>query len=242
MKQKERSGPQAVILAGGKGRRLLPYTTVLPKPLMPIGEYPILEVILRQLERAGFSDVIICTGYLHEIIRSYLAQSHHPGLSIRCTHEEEPLGTIGPLRLIDGLDDTFLVMNGDILTDLDYRKLLVAHRRRKGMATIATYHREVKVDFGVLEPDPEGRIRAFREKPTYPFDVSMGIYAFQKEILRFVPRERAFGFDELMLAMIAGEAPVYAYPHSGYWLDIGRPDDYERSIVEFGRYRDLFLG
>jgi NDP-sugar pyrophosphorylase family protein len=239
---KQEKGLQAVILAGGKGRRLLPYTTVLPKPLMPIGEYPILEVILRQLERSGFSDVVICTGYLHEIIRSYLAQSHHPDLDLRCTHEEEPLGTIGPLRLIDGLADTFLVMNGDILTDLDYRKLLAAHRAKKAMATIATYHREVKVDFGVLEPDSEGRIRAFREKPTYPFEVSMGVYAFQKEILRFVPEGRAFGFDELMLAMIAGDSPVYSFPHGGYWLDIGRPDDYERSIAEFERYKDLFLG
>ena len=232
---------QAVILAGGKGRRLLPYTTVLPKPLMPIGEYPILEVILRQLERAGFSDVVICTGHLHEIIRAYLAQSRHPGLSIRFTHEDEPLGTIGPLRLIDHLEDTFLVMNGDILTDLDYRKLLEAHARKKAMATIATYHREVNVDFGVLEPDSEGRIRAFREKPTYPFEVSMGIYAFQREILGFVPEGSPFGFDELMLAMIAKGAPVYSYLHDGYWLDIGRPDDYARSIEEFAQNRERFL-
>ena len=239
---KKAGGLQAVILAGGRGRRLLPYTTVLPKPLMPVGEYPILEVILRQLERAGFSDVVICTGHLHEIIRAYLAQSSHPGLAIRFTHEEEPLGTIGPLRLIGDLADTFLVMNGDILTDLSYRKLVEAHQEKKGIATIATYHRDVNVDFGVLEHDNGGRIRAFREKPTYSFDVSMGIYVFQKEILGYVPEGRAFGFDELMLAMIAGDAPVYSFPHHGYWLDIGRPDDYERSIAEFERYRDLFMG
>jgi NDP-sugar pyrophosphorylase family protein len=241
MSRKE-GGHQAVILAGGKGRRLMPYTTVLPKPLMPIGDYPILEVILRQLERSGFTDVVICTGHLHELIRAYLAQTSHPGLDLRFTHEEEPLGTIGPLRLIEDLAETFLVMNGDILTDLDYRRLLAAHRRRKALATIATYHREVNVDFGVLEPDAGGRIRGFREKPTYPFEVSMGIYAFRKEILRFVPEGRAFGFDELMLAMIAEGAPVYSFPYRGYWLDIGRPDDYERSIAEFERYRDLFLG
>jgi len=239
---KKAGGLQAVILAGGRGRRLLPYTTVLPKPLMPVGEYPILEVILRQLERAGFSDVVICTGHLHEIIRAYLAQSSHPGLSIRFTHEEEPLGTIGPLRLIEELADTFLVMNGDILTDLSYRKLVEVHREKKGIATIATYNRDVDVDFGVLEHDDGGRIRAFHEKPTYSFDVSMGIYVFQKEILGYVPEGRAFGFDELMLAMIAGDAPVYSFPHHGYWLDIGRPDDYERSIAEFERYRDLFMG
>jgi NDP-sugar pyrophosphorylase family protein len=228
--RRKQAGLQAVILAGGKGRRLMPYTTVLPKPLMPIGEYPILEVILRQLARSGFTDVVICTGHLHELIKAYLAQRSYPGLDLRFTHEEEPLGTIGPLRLIDGLADTFLVMNGDILTDLDYRRLLAAHRRRKALATIATYHREVNVDFGVLEPDAGGRIRGFREKPTYPFEV------------RFVPEGRAFGFDELMLAMIAEGAPVYSFPYRGYWLDIGRPDDYERSIAEFERYRDLFLG
>jgi NDP-sugar pyrophosphorylase family protein len=238
---KKPAGMQAVILAGGRGRRLHPYTMVFPKPLMPIGEFPILEVILRQLERAGFSDVVICTGHLHELIRAYLAQSHHPGLSIRFTHEEEPLGTIGPLRLIRDLTDTFLVMNGDILTDLDYRQLLATHREKKGMATIATYHRDVHIDFGVLETDAGGRIRAFREKPTYPFEVSMGIYAFRKEILQFVPEGRAFGFDELMLAMIAADATIYSCPHRGYWLDIGRRDDYERSVVEFERYRDLFL-
>jgi NDP-sugar pyrophosphorylase family protein len=240
--RRKQAGLQAVILAGGKGRRLMPYTTVLPKPLMPIGEYPILEVILRQLARSGFTDVVICTGHLHELIKAYLAQRSYPGLDIRFTHEEEPLGTIGPLRLVEGLADSFLVMNGDILTDLDYRRLLAAHRRRKALATIATYHREVNVDFGVLEPDAGGRIRGFREKPTYPFEVSMGIYAFRKEILRFVPEGRAFGFDELMLAMIAEGAPVYSFPYRGYWLDIGRPDDYERSIAEFERYRDLFLG
>jgi NDP-sugar pyrophosphorylase family protein len=240
--RRKQAGLQAVILAGGKGRRLMPYTTVLPKPLMPIGEYPILEVILRQLARSGFTDVVICTGHLHELIKAYLAQRSYPGLDLRFTHEEEPLGTIGPLRLVEGLADSFLVMNGDILTDLDYRRLLAAHRRRKALATIATYHREVNVDFGVLEPDAGGRIRGFREKPTYPFEVSMGIYAFRKEILRFVPEGRAFGFDELMLAMIAEGAPVYSFPYRGYWLDIGRPDDYERSIAEFERYRDLFLG
>ena len=129
---------QAIILAGGRGRRLLPYTTVLPKPLMPIGDHPILEVILRQLERAGFDDVIISTGYLHELIQAYLAGNPHPGLRIRCSHEPEPLGTVGPLHLIMDLAETFMVMNGDILTDLDYRRLIQAHRKKGALATIAT--------------------------------------------------------------------------------------------------------
>ncbi|MDD1648470.1 MAG: NTP transferase domain-containing protein [Methanomicrobiales archaeon] len=232
---------QAIILAGGRGRRLLPYTTVLPKPLMPIGDHPILEVILRQLERAGFDDVIISTGYLHELIQAYLAGNPHPGLRIRCSHEAEPRGTIGPLHLIPDLAGTFMVMNGDILTDLDYRALIRAHREKGALATIATCTRQVKVDFGVLEHDSDLRICGFREKPEYRFDVSMGIYVFQREILERVPRGRPFGFDELMLEMVRRGDPVFSYPFDGYWLDIGRPDDYARAMEEFGEYRERFL-
>ncbi|MDD1657514.1 MAG: NTP transferase domain-containing protein [Methanomicrobiales archaeon] len=232
---------QAVILAGGRGRRLLPYTTVLPKPLMPIGDHPILEVILRQLERAGFTDVIISTGYLHELIQAYLAGNPHPGLSLRCSHEPEPLGTIGPLHLIPDLAETFMVMNGDILTDLNYCRLVEAHRKKGALATIATYTREVKVDFGVLEYGKDLKIRAFREKPVNQFDVSMGIYVFQREVLDLVPRGEPFGFDQLMHTLVQRGDPVFSYPFDGYWLDIGRPDDYARAMEEFEKYRDRFL-
>ena len=232
---------QAIILAGGKGRRLMPYTTVLPKPLMPIGDYSILEVILRQLKHAGFSRITICTGYLHELIHAYLNSNKTLGLEISYTHEETPLGTIGPLRLIEELDDTFLVMNGDILTDIDYTALIDAHRKKNAIATVATYQRDVHIDFGVLEKNNDNRIIAFREKPTYHFDVSMGIYVFSKKILEFVPKDEPFGFDQLMYALTETKAPVFSYPHSGYWLDIGRPDDYARSIEEFERYKDRFL-
>jgi NDP-sugar pyrophosphorylase family protein len=232
---------QAIILAGGRGRRLLPYTTVLPKPLMPIGDYPILEVILRQLKRAGFDEVTISTGYLHELIHAYLDSNRDLGLGISYTHETEPLGTIGPLRLVPHLDENFLVMNGDILTDLNYRELFEAHRRKKAIATIATYQRDVNIDFGVLEKDSERRIVAFREKPTCHFDVSMGVYIFSKKILDLVPKGAPFGFDQLMYALVEKKAKVFSYPHDGYWLDIGRPDDYARSIEEFERYKDRFL-
>ncbi len=232
---------QAIILAGGKGRRLLPYTTVLPKPLMPIGDYPILEVILRQLEHQGFDRVTICTGYLHELIHAYLDTNRRIGIRISYTHEDIPLGTIGPLRLIEDLDESFLVMNGDILTDISYRALFEAHRQKGALATIATYRRDVNIDFGVLEKDAGNRIVAFREKPTYHFDVSMGIYILSRKILDYVPDNRPFGFDDLMYALTGNDAAVYAYPHDGYWLDIGRPDDYQRSIEEFERYKENFL-
>ena len=232
---------QAVILAGGRGRRLKPYTTVLPKPLMPIGDYPILEVILRQLHQCGFDDIIISTGYLHEIIRAYLDSAAHPGWHIRYSHEQEPLGTIGPLRLVDNLESRFLVMNGDILTDLNYRLLMEAHTAQGARATVATYQRDVPIDFGVLSRDAENRITSFREKPVFHFDVSMGIYVFERDILELVPEDRPFGFDDLMYALIDTEERVYSYPYDGYWLDIGRPDDYERSIEEFDQFRDRFL-
>lgn len=232
---------QAIILAGGKGRRLLPYTTVLPKPLMPIGDYPILEVILRQLKTCGFKKVTLCTGYLSELIRAYLDSNHAFGLDIRYTYEENPLGTIGPLRLIEDLDDTFLVMNGDILTDLNYRTLLNAHVQHGALATIATYQRDVNIDFGVLEKDHDNKIVAFREKPTYHFEVSMGIYVFSKKILDYVPVNTQFGFDQLMYILTERNEAVYSFPYTGYWLDIGRPDDFTRAIEEFERNKDRFL-
>jgi NDP-mannose synthase len=232
---------QAIVLAGGKGRRLMPYTTVLPKPLMPIGDYPILEVILRQLKHYGFNRVTISTGYLHELIHAYLDSNRTLGLDIAYVHEDTPLGTIGPLRLIEHLDDTFLVMNGDILTDISYPDLIASHRKNKAIATVATYQRVVNIDFGVLEKNESRKITAFREKPTYHFDVSMGVYVFSKKILDYVPEGEPFGFDHLMYALTAKKEAVYSYPHNGYWLDIGRPDDYARSIEEFEKYKDRFL-
>ena len=232
---------QAVILAGGKGRRLLPYTTVLPKPLMPIGDYPILEVILRQLKYYGFDQITVSTGYLHELIHAYLDSTKDPDLNITYTYEREPLGTIGPLHLIKNLDDNFLVMNGDILTDLNFRLLFETHTKHNAIATIATYLREINIDFGVLEKDNNKRITKFTEKPKYHFDVSMGINVFSKKILDIIPKDKPFGFDHLMYSLIGSHESVFSYPHEGYWLDIGMPDDYARSVEEFERYKTKFL-
>jgi len=232
---------QAIILAGGRGRRLLPYTTILPKPLMPVGDYSILEVILHQLKYFGFDDITISTGYLHELICAYLNNKKDTSPGIKFVHEEEPLGTIGPLHLVPHLDESFLVMNGDILTDINYKELFAAHYRKKAIATIATCSRDVNIDFGVLEHNPKMKIQTFREKPIYHFEVSMGIYVLNREILHFVPENKPFGFDQLMYALTANKAEVYSYPYKGYWLDIGRPDDYERSIQEFEQNKDKFL-
>lgn len=231
---------QAIILAGGKGRRLHPYTTVLPKPMMPIGDYPIIEVILRQLVHFSFTDVIISTGYLDSIIRAYLQSCEFPTLSISFSHETTPLSTMGPLHLIDNLQDTFLMINGDILTDLDFSSLLRAHQEKGVIASVATYQRDSYIDFGVLYTDDNGFINRFQEKPVYHFNVSMGIYVFQKEILKFIPKGVPFGFDQLMLSLIDQKMQIYSFPHSGFWLDIGRPDDYEKAISDFEEKRDIF--
>lgn len=219
----------------------MPYTTVLPKPLMPIGDCSILEVIIRQLVAKKFDDIIISTGYLNELLMAYLNSRDDLDAPIRFSHEKTPLGTIGPLHLIRDLEDQFLVMNGDILTDLDYRTLIGYHNDKSALATIATYKRDVYIDFGVLQHDEERKINKFIEKPTYSFEVSMGIYVFGSEVLRYVPKGKPFGFDDLMYTLTGQQEAVYSYLHSGYWLDIGRPDDYAASIEEFEKNKDKFL-
>lgn len=232
---------QAIILAGGKGTRLKPYTTIIPKPLMPIGDYSILEIIISQLIKYNFDDIIISTGYLSQLIKAYLESKKHLIGKIRFIYEDEPLGTIAPLKLIDNLDDTFLVMNGDILSDINYSDLFSYHHLKGGFATIATYERTVNIDFGVLRSNEKNQIIEFEEKPAYNFNVSMGIYIFQKKILELIPNSTYFGFDNLMNTMIEKKIQINSYPYSGYWLDIGRPDDYARSIEEFDQNSHLFL-
>jgi NDP-sugar pyrophosphorylase family protein len=232
---------QAIVLAGGKGRRLLPYTTVLPKPMMPIGDFPIIEVIIRQLIRDGFDDIIISTGYLDAIIKAYIASQDFDAINIRFSTETTPLGTMGPLHLIDGLDDCFLVINGDILTDICFSSLYSLHQKSKGVATIATYKRDVYIDFGVITSNDENKIVDFIEKPIYHFDVSMGIYLLNREILTYIPQDQAFGFDQLMYTLIQNNANVLTFLHDGFWLDVGRPDDYEQAIMAFEQDSNRFL-
>ena len=232
----------AVILAGGKGSRLRPYTTTLPKPLMPIGDdCSILEIVLRQLARNGFVSVTLAVGHLGQLIQALVGDGSQWGLEVDYAIEDQPLGTIGPVRqVLERLPDEFLVMNGDILTDLDYAQLLEFHRQSQAPITVATYAREVRIDFGVLETDDRLVVR-FTEKPTLSYTVSMGVYAISKATLQRYPADRAFGFDDLMTDLLArGETPA-SFPFDGYWLDIGRPDDYDRANAEFERMRPLLL-
>lgn len=218
---------RAVVLAGGQGQRLRPYTTVLPKPLMPVGDRPILHRVLSSLGDAGFRDITISVGHLAELIMVFFGKGEKLGVSIDYAIEDTPLGTIGPLAFISNLGENFLVMNGDLLTDVDFEALWQEHLRAGATLTIATFDREVKIDFGVLQRNDANAVVGFVEKPTIPYTVSMGIYILNRRCLDFVPKGKHFGFDQLVLALLAAGEPIHAYRHTGRWLDLGRPEDYD---------------
>jgi NDP-sugar pyrophosphorylase family protein len=202
---------------------------------------PILEVVLRQLKAAGIDQVTMSVGHLAHLLRAFFDDGGRLGLRIDYAVEREPLGTVGPLALVDGLDETFLLMNGDVLTDLNYPKFIAAHRASQGVATIATYVREVKIDFGVLRTDADGRLTEYTEKPTLQYRVSMGIYLLEPVVLRYVRKGLRLDFPDLIKTMIRDGEKVVSYPFSGYWLDMGRPDDYERAVLEFEARKTDFL-
>lgn len=227
---------RAVILAGGKGTRLKPYTTVLPKPLLPVGDKPIVEILLGQLKRAGVKHVTMAVGHKADLFPTVLGNGHRWGLKLDYVRERRPLGTAAPLRNIPGLKKTFLVLNGDILTDLDMKVLRAFHRKAKSIATIATFRRRVPVDFGVLESDRDHLITTYVEKPTLSYRVSMGIYVFEPEALDYIPRRGHFDFPDLINRLLERGLPVASFPFKGHWLDIGRPDDFERAADELKRH------
>ena len=220
---------KVVIQCGGQGTRLRPYTMILPKPLMPVGSKPVLELLLKWLRRNGTQDVYITTGYLSALIRAVCGDGRQWDMRIKYTEEPEPLGTIGPLSLIrDRLDSTFLVMNGDILTNLNFTAFTNYHRQHRSALTIATTTRTVKMDYGVIE-SPTGRVTQFREKPTLSQLVSMGIYCMEPHILDYIPSGVPFGFDDLMLAVMEHGVPVHTFGHDGLWLDVGRVQDFQQA-------------
>jgi NDP-sugar pyrophosphorylase family protein len=231
---------RAVVLAGGKGSRLRPYTVVLPKPLMPIGEYPILEVILRQLASQGFDRVTLAVNYQAEIVRAFCGDGSRWGISVDYSLESVPLSTIAPLCLIRDLPENFLLMNGDVLTDLSMQKLYQEHVSQKRQFTIAASERTNIVDYGVLHARGN-RLTGFEEKPKFNYLVSMGVYILNRSVLDRVPAGQKYGFDDLMLDMLAHNESVHVEPHSGYWLDIGRVDDYMRAVDEFDDRRKQLL-
>ena len=235
---------RVVLLAGGEGQRLRPYTAVLPKPLMPVGDRPIMDVIVRQLSRAGATRITVATGYLAELIEVFFGDGAKYGVPIDYFREEEPLGTVGALALVDGLDDDFMVMNGDVLTDLDYVSLFAAHRRSGAAATIATQTRKVEISLGVLQFGDNGdatRLTDYLEKPSIDYQASMGVYCFSPEAIAHIEPGVRLDFPDLILRLIANGLTVRAWLSQDYWLDIGRHDDYETALDEFDRMRSRLL-
>jgi len=223
------------------GTRLRPYTVVLPKPLMPIGEFPILEVIVKQLASCGFDHVTLAVNHQAELIKAFFADGGKWGLKIDYSLEDRPLSTMGPLKLISDLPANFLVMNGDVLTDLDFGTFFDFHVAKRNTFTISAHVREQVIDYGVLETDESGTLTGFSEKPRNRYEVSMGVYMLSSAVLELVPAGRAYGFDHLMLDLIAAKKPAVVRRYEGYWLDIGRPDDYAQATEDFERMRGKLL-
>jgi NDP-sugar pyrophosphorylase family protein len=232
---------KAVVLAGGKGRRLAPYTRIIPKPLMPIGEQPILEILLLQMKRAGITDVTLTVGYLANLLQLFFQNGERLGLNINYSHEDTPLGTSGPLSNVLDLDDTFLVTNGDVLTTLDLSDLIAFHRSEGAIATIASHQRKVNIDLGVIQTNENHCVTGYVEKPTFDYLVSMGVYVFEPRVLEYIPKGQYLDFPDLVLKLLAAGEKVSGYIFDGYWEDLGRPDDYERASIDFERMHDQFL-
>jgi NDP-sugar pyrophosphorylase family protein len=221
---------KAVVLAGGRGTRLAPYTTILPKPLMPVGERSILEIVVDQLEEAGVVDVRFSVGYLSHLIRAVFDNRAVGTAEITYVPEKDALGTAAPLKLMKDLDSTFIVMNGDVLTTLDFGDLVRYHREHGNVLTIATHNRSIKIDYGILHVDVAHRVRDFEEKPEIVSAVSMGIYVMEPEVLRHIPEESHFDFPDLVAELLEAGLPIGAYRSESLWFDIGRHEDYERAV------------
>lgn len=233
---------RAVVLAGGRGTRLAPFTTVLPKPLLPLDDVPILEIILRQLARAGYTDVTLAIGHLGQLLEAYFGDGSRVGVRLQYAREDSPLGTAGPLKAIDGLDGPFLVMNGDVLCTLDYRDFLAAHIASGATLSVSTHVRSNVVDFGVLRTDGEERVVAYDEKPATELLVSMGVYAFSPAALDHIELGERLDFPELVIRLLQSGEYVRSARFAGFWLDIGRHDDFARAQEEFVLRRSEFLG
>lgn len=232
---------KAVVLAGGRGARLAPYTTVLPKPLMPLGDKPILEIVIRQLALHGFRDISLAVGYLGELIMAFCGDGSRFGVNLSYSRESTPLGTAGPLSLLKDLGETFLLMNGDLLTSLDFTAMMEFHRSHGGVATLATCTRDVRIESGVLDFDEDRWVRSYTEKPSYRYSISTGIYVLEPEVLQHIPNNQHFDLPELVDSLLGSGQKVGAFVFDGPWLDIGRPEDYETALEVYRTQPATFL-
>ena len=234
---------KAVILAGGKGTRLAPYTTIFPKPMLPVGDRPILDIIIQQLVYYGFKEIILSVGYMSELIQAYYQNTSKlpKGINLSYVKEEYPLGTAGSLSLIPQQSEPFLLMNGDTLTTLDYRQLIEYHKLNKGLITIASHKRQVNIDFGVIYVDKNDVLINYDEKPAIDYLVSMGVYVLDPKVLESIPPHQRLDFPDIVKRFLEEGEKIQAFITEEYWLDIGRHDDYAMAVKEFEQRRHDFL-
>jgi NDP-sugar pyrophosphorylase family protein len=232
---------RAVILAGGKGTRLAPLTTVIPKPLVPLGDTSILEVVLRQLRYFGITHTTLAVGHLSHLIKAVLGDGARFDLELTYTVEDTPLGTAGPLTLVPNLTDTFLVMNGDLLTDIDLQAMTRFHQEAHAVATVGLYSKKVRIDLGVLDVSESGDVLRYTEKPELAYEVSMGIYLFEPAVVRYIPSGQRFDLPSVITALVEDRQRVIGYRHQGYWLDLGTPADYDAAVATFTAEPERFV-
>jgi len=234
---------KAVILAGGKGTRLAPYTTVFPKPMLPVGDRPILDIIIKQLAFYGFKEIFLSVGYMAELIQAYYQSTNDlpAGITLSYVKETQPLGTAGALSLIPAQDEPFLLMNGDTLTTLDYRQLIEFHKLHEGLITIASHKRQVNIDFGVIYVDKSDVLTNYDEKPTLDYLVSMGVYVLDPQVLEYIVPKQRLDFPDIVKTFLAEGKKVQTYITDEYWLDIGRHEDYEEATKCFENMKDQLL-
>jgi NDP-mannose synthase len=232
---------RAVVLAGGKGRRLEPYTISFPKPLVPVGDMPILEVVVRQLKKCGFNRVTMATGHLSELLMAYFGDGSKWNLEIEYSKEEQPLGTVAPLALIKDLPEEFLVMNGDVMTTLHYGHLFDYHRQSGAELTIACHRVSKKIDYGIIEFDGALQVTGYREKPSLSYDVSMGVYVFNRSVLDLIKPGEYLDLPTVVRSLVQQGRAVKVYMSDDLWLDIGRPDHYAQACEIFNARREELL-
>lgn len=234
---------KTIILAGGQGTRLAPYNTIFPKPMMPLGDRAVLDIIIQQLEHHGLSDIIISLGYLGELIEAYISNGspHVVKANISFVREREPLGTVGALSLVPGLHETFMSINGDTLTTLDYTKLLEHHKKSNSMMTIAVNKKDIKINFGVIETDENNCLVKFTEKPQIQYKVGMGVYVYEPEVLKFITPGKKFDFPDLVWKILDAGKKISTYCSNDYWLDLGTHTDYEKAQSEYEQMKDRLL-
>ncbi len=233
---------KAVILAGGKGQRLMPYSAILPKPLMPIEDKPVMEVVVAQLKKSGISEIIVSTGHLAGLLQAYFGSGEKLGVKIIYSKEEKPLGTAGPLALVkDQLDETFLVINGDTLSNISFKSLLKYHRQKKAMVTVCVCNKRVQIELGTLQVGRDGDLKDYIEKPAFEYLASMGIYAMEPSVLKYIKSGVPLGLPDLVKKLVKKGVQVSCYLHKGMWFDIGTMEDYRDAVDIFTKKKDQFF-